>query len=70
MDPSPDLAEFIEVVEADSDLQRALADEKSNDTFSLACAVLAEKLSLRVTAEEVRALLQARMLIWLQRHIL
>ena len=37
---------------------------------ALACAALAEKHSLRVTPDEVRALLQTRTIFWLQRHIL
>jgi hypothetical protein len=70
MTPSPDLAALIEIIAADPVTERALADEKSNDALALACAALAEMHSLRVTADEVRALLRARTLIWMQRHIL
>lgn len=69
MNPSPDLAAFIEAVAADSGLRRSLAAEKSDDTFAAACAALAEKHSLHVTAEEVRALLRERTMAWLERHI-
>lgn len=70
MNPSPDLAEFIEIIADDCELQRLLADEKSTDAFAAACATLAEKHSLRVTADEVCELLRERTLTWLQRHIL
>ena len=70
MNPSPDLAELIEIIAADENLQRSLGAEKSDDAFALASAALAERRALRVTAEEVRVLLQARTIFWLQRHIL
>ena len=70
MNPSPDLAEFIEVIAGDAELQRLLADEKSTEAFASACATLAEKHSLQVTADEVCELLRERTTTWLQRHIL
>jgi hypothetical protein len=70
MNPSPDLTALIEVIAGDRILERTLSAEISDDTFALACAALAEKHSLRVTADEVRALLRERTIFWLQRHIL
>lgn len=70
MNPSPDLAEWIEVIADDSELQRTLAGQKSADDFAAACAALAEKHSLRVTPDEVCELLRARTITWHQRHIL
>lgn len=70
MNPPPDLEEFIEVIADDAELQRALADENPTDEFANACATLAVKHNLRVTADEVRELLRERTLTWHQRHIL
>lgn len=70
MNPSPDLAEFIEAVAADSGLLRVLGEEKSADTFAAACATFARERGLSVTAGEVCDLLRARTVLWYQRHVL
>lgn len=69
MNPSPDLAALIELVAADVELQCALACEKSPEGFAEACVTLAENRRLRITADEVRALLQARTIAWHQRNL-
>ena len=70
MNPSTDLAEFIGVVAGDEALRRTLSEEKSDEAFADACAVLATERSLRVDADEVRELLRVRTMLWHQRHIL
>lgn len=69
MNPSPELAALIEIIATDPNLERSLVDEKSSDALAIACAALAERHSLRVSPDEVRALLQARTIQWMQRHI-
>jgi hypothetical protein len=67
---SPSLAEFIELVARDDELRRILAGEARPEAFTEACARLAETRGLIVNADEVRALLRERAMVWQQRHIL
>lgn len=69
MNPSQDLVAFIEIIAADAELRRALAQEKSNDAFARACVALAAKQRLHITANEVRDLLRARTAAWHQRNV-
>lgn len=70
MNPSPDLATFIEVVADDAEIRSALAQEQSDESFAEACAALAQQRGLEVNAAEVCTLLRARAIAWLQRDIL
>ncbi len=70
MTPSEALAAFAERVAADEPLRNRLAQARDHAGFAAACATAGREAGFVFTEADVRELLQARHLYWLQRHIL
>lgn len=70
MTPSEALAAFAERVAADEVLRSRLATITDHANFASVCVVAGHERGFEFTEADVRSLLQARHLFWLQRHIL
>ncbi len=70
MTPTQALAAFAEHVATDEALRHQLAGLADHAAFAAACVAAGRAHGFVFTEAEVRELLQARHLFWLQRHIL